>query len=122
MLETNKSVPIEIFVAKMARIRDWELLNLPTYGTSCGHDLFLRLAALTSARPNAMKQIYLSSPCAESTTRKLLRYMEEDGWIQLPNDQNDLRFRELQLTDKFHSVVAAWENFVAATWSQQISP
>jgi hypothetical protein len=118
MLEKNDFIPIEIFVEKVTRIKDWERLNLPTYGTSCGYDLFLRLAALTSARPSSMKHIYLSSQCAESTTRKLLRYMEEDGWILLPNSQNDLRFREILLTEKFQSVVVAWENFVVATWGQ----
>ena len=101
---------------RMIRIREWERLNLPTYGTSAGYALFLKLASLPPTGSTSLKQMYLSMPCAESTTRLLFRNLEQDGLIYLPRDQSDQRFREFQLTLKFQTVIAEWEAFIESVW------
>lgn len=104
-------------LARMLRIREWERLNLPTYGTTAGYALFLKLASLPPTGSTSLKQMYLSMPCAESTTRLLFRNLEQDGMIYLPRDQVDQRFREFQLTQKFQTVIAEWEDFIESVWS-----
>ena len=101
----------------MLRIRQWERLNLPTYGTTAGYALFLMLASLRSTGSTSLKQMYLSMPCAESTTRLLFRNLEQDGLIYLPRDQADQRFREFKLTPKFQTVIAEWEDFIESVWA-----
>ena len=96
----------------MLRIREWERLNLPTYGTNAGYALFLKLASLPLTGSTSLKRMYLSMTCAESTTRLLFRHLEQDGLIYLPRDQADQRFREFQLTSKFQTVIAEWEDFI----------
>ena len=101
----------------MLRIREWERLNLPTYGTSAGYTLFLKLASLPPTGLKSLKQVYLSMPCAESTTRLLFRNLEQDGHIHLPRDYEDQRFREFQLTPKFQAVIADWTDFIVSVWT-----
>ena len=104
-------------LVRMLRIREWEKLNLPTYGTSAGYALFLKLASLPPTGSTSLKQMYLSMPCAESTTRLLFRNLEQDELIYLPRDQSDQRFREFKLTPKFQTVIAEWEEFIESVWS-----
>ena len=104
-------------LVRMLRIREWERLNLPTYGTTAGYALFLKLASLRPTGSTSLKQMYLSMPCAESTTRLLFRNLEQDGLIYLPRDQADQRFREFQLTQKFQTVIAEWEDFIESVWA-----
>ena len=101
----------------MLRIREWERLNLPTYGTTAGYALFLKLASLPPTGSTSLKQMYLSMPCAESTTRLLFRNLEQDELIYLPRDQVDQRFREFKLTPKFQTVIAKWVEFIESVWS-----
>ena len=105
-------------LVRMLRIREWERQNLPIYATSAGYALFLKLASLPPTGSTSLKQMYLSMPCAESTTRLLFRNLEQDGMIYLPRDQADQRFREFKLTPKFQTVIANWEEFIESVWSE----
>jgi len=104
-------------LAGMLSIREWEQQNLPTYGTSAGYDLFLKLASLPPTGTTSLKQIYLSMPCAESTTRLLFRNLEHDELIYMPGDQFDQRFKEFQLTHKFQAVIVQWTEFIESVWA-----
>ena len=116
MSVSNPSIKGPILV-RMLRIREWERLNLPTYGTTAGYALFLKLASLPPTGSTSLKQMYLSMPCAESTTRLLFRNLEQDELIYLPRDQADQRFREFKLTPKVQTVIAEWEEFIESVWS-----
>lgn len=101
----------------MLRLREWEWVNLPTYGTTAGYALFLKLACLPPAGAISLKNMYLSMPCSESTTRLLFRNLERDGLIYLPRDRLDQRFREFQLTSKFQTVLTDWTQFIGTVLS-----
>lgn len=103
-------------ISHFKKLREWESANLPTYGTMAGQCLFLELASGDERK--TLKEIYLSMPCAESTTRLLLRHLESDGWIRFARDAGDQRFREFQLTEKFRARVAEWLREVVACLSQ----
>ncbi len=90
------------------RIRSWEQKQLPTYGTDAGYALFLELASLVNSKDIPLKQVYLSLPFAESTIRLLIRNLEEDGWIALPQGPEDKRQRFFNPTEKFHVLVDEW--------------
>ncbi len=95
-------------IAQMRHLRDWEKTNIPMYGSLAGYQLFLELAQMPYRSRKSLKEIYLSMNCAESTTRLLFRNLESDGWLQLPRLDADQRFREFQLTEKFHRCVDLW--------------
>ena len=95
-------------ISRIRLFRQWEKANLPLYGTQAGSELFLLLASSLISNKMTLKEIYLSMSCAESTTRLLFRNLESDGWIVLPRDQSDSRFKEFQLTEKFHNIIADW--------------
>ena len=116
-MSISNPLPKRPILVRMLRIREWERLNLPTYGTTAGYALFLKLASLPPTGSTSLKQMYLSMPCAESTTRLLFRNLEQDELIYLPRDQADQRFREFKLTPKFQTVIAKWEDFVESVWS-----
>lgn len=103
-------------IGYIRQIREWEEAHLPTYGTQAGHCLFLELAC--TGERKTLKEIYLSMPSAESTTRLLLRNLESDGWIQLTPDAQDQRFREFQPTEKFNALVLEWLRFVVSRMVQ----
>jgi len=103
-------------LVKMLCIREWERQNLPIYGTSAGYALFLKFTSLPPTGSTSLKQMYLSMPFAESTTRLLFRNLKQDGLIYLPRDKADQRFREFQLTLKFQTVIAEWEAFIESVW------
>jgi DNA-binding MarR family transcriptional regulator len=100
-------------INKLKRIRVWEKSNLPTYGTDAGYALLLELASLEDGSDITLKGLYLSIPYAESTIRLLFRNLEEDGWIELPKDRVDQRFRSFVPTEKFNKKVDEWLNQVA---------
>ena len=102
----------------MLRLREWEWVNLPTYGSTAGYTLFLKLASLPPTGATSLKHMYLTMPCAESTTRLLFRNLERDGMIHLPRDRTDQRFREFQLTPKFQTVLTDWTQFVGAVLAE----
>ncbi len=95
-------------VTSIRLLRDWERANIPMYGSLAGYQLFLELASMPHDGMRSLKEIYLSMKCAESTTRLLFRNLEADGWLLLPRNSSDQRFREFQLTDKFHRCVDEW--------------
>ena len=97
----------------LRRIRSWEQKNLPTYGTDAGYALLLELASLEAGADVTLKSLYLSMPYAESTIRLLFRNLEEDGWIELPKDLLDRRFKSFIPTEKFHKKVDEWLDQVA---------
>lgn len=109
MQDPNKTNKIN----KLKRIRVWEKSNLPTYGTDAGYALLLELASLEDGSDITLKGLYLSVPYAESTIRLLFRNLEEDGWIELPKDRVDQRFRSFVPTEKFHRKVDEWLDQVA---------
>jgi len=100
-------------INSLKRIRLWEQKNLPTYGTDAGYALLLELASLEDGSDITLKSLYLSVPYAESTIRLLFRNLEEDGWIELPKDQIDRRFKSFVATEKFHKKVDEWLDHVA---------
>jgi hypothetical protein len=83
-------------------------MNLPVYGSLAGYELFLILASSPYKNKMSLKEVYLSMRCAESTTRLLFRNLESDGWIVLPRDPTDNRFKEFLLTDKLKNTIAQW--------------
>ena len=95
-------------IRKVHLFREWERMNLPMYGSIAGYELFLLLASSPYKEKMSLKEVYLSMRCAESTTRLLFRNLESDGWIVLPRDPKDNRFREFQLTEKFIDLVTRW--------------
>ena len=95
-------------VKKIRLFREWERTNLPVYGTLAGYELLLILASSPYTDKMSLKEVYLSMRCAESTTRLLFRNLESDGWIVLPRDPEDNRFKEFQLTDKLKTVIDKW--------------
>lgn len=105
-----------ILIDCIRRIRQWEDVHLPSYGTQAGHSLFLELAS--SEGRKTLKELYLSMTCAESTTRLLLRQLESDGWIRLTRDPHDQRLREFQPTEKFNALVIEWLRFVVTGLTQ----
>ena len=105
-------------VNRMRGVRAWELLNLPTYGTTAGYSLFLELACLSPAGATSLKIVHLSMPCAERTTRLLFRNLERDGLIHLPRDKADKRCREFQLTSKFQIILDEWKKFIYSALSE----
>jgi hypothetical protein len=116
---TNPQIQSQQLIGRMLRLREWEWENLPTYGTTAGYALFLKLACLPPAGAISLKVMYLSMPCAESTTRLLFRNLERDGLIYLPRDRLDQRFREFQLTSKFQIVLTDWTQFIGNVLSEQ---
>jgi len=106
-------------VMRVRLIRDWERANLPIYGSLAGYQLFLELAAMPPQGKKSLKEIYLSMSCAESTTRLLFRNLESDGWLRLPRGQEDQRFREFQLTEKFITRIDEWLMYVEASLDVQ---
>ncbi len=114
---TNPHLQSQKLIGHMLRLREWEWVNLPTYGTTAGYALFLKLACLPPAGAISLKNMYLSMPCSESTTRLLFRNLERDGLIYLPRDRLDQRFREFQLTSKFQTVLTDWTQFIGTVLS-----
>ncbi len=104
MEENDRLQVIQIFES----IKRWEKSNLPTYGSVAGQDLFLQLALLHNKRNKSLKELYLSLNCAESTARILLRNLEMDGWIHLPKNKIDERFKHFVLTDKSIKCIEEW--------------
>jgi hypothetical protein len=66
-------------VKAIKTLREWERLNLPTYGTEAGYDLVLVMASLEAEESISLKKLYLSIRFAESTIRLLIRNLEQDG-------------------------------------------
>lgn len=97
-----------LLVQRIRNINHWEKVNLPIFGTMAGYELFLQLAELPVNTHKPLKEIYLSMNCAESTTRLLLRNLESEGWIILPRQGKDERFKSFSLTDKFLSRIDDW--------------
>lgn len=95
-------------VQRIRSINQWEKVNLPIFGTMAGYELFLQLAELPVNTYKPLKEIYLSMNCAKSTTRLLLRNLESEGWIILPRQGKDERFKSFSLTDKFLSRIDDW--------------
>lgn len=106
-------------IRRVRLFREWERTNLPVYGSLAGYELFLILASSPYSDKMSLKEVYLSMRCAESTTRLLFRNLESDGWIVLPRDPTDNRFKEFQLTEKFRSTTSQWlELFVSSVHVQ----
>lgn len=95
-------------------LRHWERKNLPHYGKEAGYLLFLELAIAGNISSDMLKEFYLSMPYAESTIRLLLRNMEDDGWIEMPWNEEDRRVRRFVLTEKFHRKKQEWLEEVAS--------
>lgn len=95
-------------ISTLRYLRVWEDSNLPTYGSEAGYDLLIYLACLETSKEVNLKSIYLSLPYAESTIRLLIRNLEDDGFIIMPKDQEDNRFRVLIPTPKFQNLIENW--------------
>ena len=70
--------------------------------------LFLELAIAGNISSDMLKEFYLSMPYAESTMRLLLRNMEDDGWIEMPRNEEVRRVRRFVLTEKLHRKKQEW--------------
>ena len=99
--------PLEV-INRIRLFREWERTHLPVYGSLAGYELFLILASSPYTDRMSLKEVYHSMGCVESTTRLLFRNLESDGWIVLPRDPEDNRFKEFQLTDKLKTVIDKW--------------
>lgn len=96
------------------KIREWEQKNLPIYGSSAGYDLFMELASLKENSQARLKHLYLSLDHSESTTRLLLRNLEEDGWIEVVKNGQDRRHRSFRRTAKLDEKIQEWVEVINA--------
>ncbi len=104
-------------VKAIKTLREWERLNLPTYGTEAGYDLVLVMASLEAEESISLKKLYLSIRFAESTIRLLIRNLEQDGWIKLHKSNLDGRHREFRRTEKFDKEIINWVNQITLIFS-----
>ena len=85
---------------------------MPIYGSEAGYALFLELAALREGCLANLKNLYLSLDHSESTTRLLLRNLEEDGWIEVVKSGLDRRHKSFRRTQKLDTKICDWVDFV----------
>lgn len=106
-MEGNGKLTYQIHL--MCELRTWERKHLPISRTNAGYHLFLFLShSVLSDEGARLKNIYHSLPFSEKTLRLLLRELESDGWIQMPNKSNDPRYKEIIPTAKFNNVLKSW--------------
>lgn len=99
-------------------LRMWERRNLPISQTNAGYHLFLYLSkTLLSDSDIRLKNIYHSLPFSEKTLRILLRDLEGNGWIEMPNKSNDPRHKDIIPTPKLRAVLKSWTSQVDVLFS-----
>lgn len=85
---------------------------MPTYGTSLGLELFLKLAQLAQdiegPREGVLKRLYLELPYTHQAVRMHLRRLEADGWITLSPWPTDTRVRLVELSSAYMDVFDAY--------------
>ncbi len=85
---------------------------MPTYGTSLGFELFLKLAQLAQdiegPRERVLKRLYLELPYTHQAVRMNLRRLEADGWITLSPWPSDTRVRLVELSTTYMDVFDAY--------------
>jgi DNA-binding MarR family transcriptional regulator len=100
------------FALEVLALRHWERHNMPTYGTSLGLELFLKLAQLAQdiegPREGVLKRLYLELPYTHQAVRMHLRRLEADGWITLSPWPNDTRVRLVELSNAYMDVFDAY--------------
>ncbi len=78
---------------------------MPTYGTSLGFELFMKLAELAQdiegPREGVLKRLYLELPYTHQAVRLHLRRLEADGWISLSPSPVDTRVRLVELSSDY---------------------
>ena len=104
------------------KVRAWEQKNLPIYGSEAGYALFLELASLKDAEQITLKQLYLSMKHSESTTRLLLRNLEEDGWLELTRSGTDGRYKCFKRTPKLDAKITEWTEYIQSCILSTSSP
>lgn len=91
------------------RLRTWERENLPICRTNAGYHLFLCLShRIVLDECLRLKNLYHSLPFSEKTLRLLLRELESDGWIEMPNKVIDSRHKDVIPTTKLNSILREW--------------
>ena len=97
-------------IGLLYKLRVWESNNLPIAKTNAGYHLLLLLSKslLVGNEDIRLKNIYHSLSFSEKTLRLLLRELERDGWIEMPNKTFDPRHKDIVPTTKFNSVLKAW--------------
>jgi DNA-binding MarR family transcriptional regulator len=100
------------FALEVLALRHWERHRMPTYGTSLGFELFLKLAQLAQdiegPREGVLKRLYLELPYTHQAVRMHLRRLEADGWITLSPWPNDTRVRLVELSTAYMDVFDAY--------------
>ncbi len=100
------------FALDVLSLRHWEKHRMPTYGTSLGFELFLKLAQLAQdidgPREGVLKRLYLELPYTHQAVRMHLRRLEADGWITLSPWPNDSRVRLVELSSAYMDVFDAY--------------
>jgi DNA-binding MarR family transcriptional regulator len=98
----------KLLISSLNSLRSWERENLPLCKTNAGYHVFLTLAVCSVKNEFRLKNIYHSLPFSERTIRLLLRSLESDGWIEMPQKSDDLRHKDIQVTDKFSQIIDEW--------------
>lgn len=94
------------------QLRSWERDNLPISKTTAGYHLFLYLSRMIVCENESirLKNIYHSLPFSERTLRLLLRELESDGWIEMPDKSNDQRHKDIVATHKLNMILESWSS------------
>jgi DNA-binding MarR family transcriptional regulator len=100
------------FALRVLQLRQWERERMPTYGTSLGFELFMKLAELAQdiegPREGVLKRLYLELPYTHQAVRMHLRRLESDGWISLSPSPTDTRVRLVELSSAYIDLFDAY--------------
>lgn len=110
-------------IAEIRRIRQWQIANLPIYGTLLGLDVVqLILQRHLERAAFQLKDIYLTLPYSPNAIRMHLQRLAHDRWIILQSWDHDRRARRLFLTPKMRRALNEYLQMVLAVGADDPTP
>lgn len=83
--------------------------GIPTYGSLIGLEIFLFLCERDLlAQPVRLKDLYLELTRSQGGVRRLVRQLEEDGWIEIETSEQDRRTHFVTPTPKLRKAFATF--------------
>jgi DNA-binding MarR family transcriptional regulator len=85
--------------------------DVPTYGSLIGYKIFLLLCEHELRSQHArLKDLYLDLGHSHGAVRRLVRMLQEDGWIVVETSNHDRRARHVRPTPRLRETIARFAN------------
>lgn len=96
------------------QLKNWEIENLPAWGSMVGHRIFFYLIdAYIEGESKSVKVLCSELPFSAAAIRLQIRKLHRDGWVSIQRGRVDSRQRFIGMTKRTLTLLREYERQIA---------